>query len=114
MKDCFKNIEEYHPDRECIASLASDDPIADMIYNKKRNQIVTELFIRGKKLNIFPAFIRQSYFQIPKDVRLYCTHFFIMKKSHLTQQITFNHSFDIEFKGFINLYKICTLYHTLY
>ena len=83
MKDCFKNIEEYHPDRECIASLVSDDPIADMIYNKKRNQIVTELFIRGKKLNIFPAFIRQSYFQIPKDVRLYCTHFFIMKKSHL-------------------------------
>ena len=45
-----------------------------MISNKKLDEIVTELFIRGKKLNIFTVFIVQSYFVIPKDVRRNCTH----------------------------------------
>ena len=79
MLDCFKNIEEYHPDIDCIVSLVSDDLIAYKICHKKRNQIVTESFIRGKKLNIFPDFIRRAHFQVPKDVRRNCAHFFIMK-----------------------------------
>ena len=54
-----------------------DDMIADMINNKKLDSIVTELFIRGRKLSI--VFISQSYFKVPKDVRLNSTHFFIMK-----------------------------------
>ena len=53
--------------------------IADMINNKKLNSTVTELFIRGTKLNISPVFITQSYFKVPKEVRLNTTHFFIMK-----------------------------------
>ena len=53
--------------------------IADMVNNKKLNPIVTELFIRGRKLNISIAFITQSYFRVPKDAGLYFTHFFIMK-----------------------------------
>ena len=53
--------------------------IADMINNKKLNSIVTDLFIRGKKLNIYLVFITQSYFKFPKYVRLNSTHFFIMK-----------------------------------
>ena len=53
--------------------------IADMINNKKLNLIVTELFIRGRELNISIAFITQSYFKVPKDVRLNSAHFFIMK-----------------------------------
>ena len=53
--------------------------IADMINNNKLNPIVTELFIRARKLNISIFFISQSYFQVPKDVRLNSTHFFIMK-----------------------------------
>ena len=53
--------------------------VADMINNKKLNSIVTELFIRGRKVNISLVFITQSYFQVPKDVRLNTTHFFIMK-----------------------------------
>ena len=53
--------------------------IADMIHNKKLNSIVTELFIRGRKLNISLDFITQSCFKAPKDVRLNATHFFIMK-----------------------------------
>ena len=53
--------------------------IADIINNKKLNSIVTELFIRGRKLNISIVFITQSYFNVQKDVRLNSTHFFIMK-----------------------------------
>ena len=56
-----------------------DDMIADMINNKKLNPVVTELFVRGRKLNISVAFINQSYFKVPKDVRLNSTHFFTMK-----------------------------------
>ena len=56
--------------------------IADMINNKKLNSIVTESFIRGRKLSISLVFITQSYFKVPKDVRLYTTHFFIMKISN--------------------------------
>ena len=56
-----------------------DDMIADMINNKKLNPVVTELFIRGRKLNISIVFITQSYFKVSKDVGLNSTHFFIMK-----------------------------------
>ena len=50
-----------------------------MISNEKLNPIVTELFISGRKLNVSIAFISQSYFKVPKDVRLNSTHSFIMK-----------------------------------
>ena len=53
--------------------------IADIINNKKLNPVVTELFIRSRKLNISIVFIAQSYFKVPKDVRLNSTHFFIIK-----------------------------------
>ena len=56
-----------------------DGMIAGMISNKKLNPVVTEMFIRGKKLNISIVFITQSYFKVPKDVRLNSTHFFMMK-----------------------------------
>ena len=65
-----------------------------MLGNKKLNPIVTELFIRGKKLNISLVFITQSYFPVPKNIRLNSTHYFIMKilNKHELQQIAFNHS----------------------
>ena len=53
--------------------------IADMINNQKLNPLVIELFIRGANLNISIAFVTQSYFKVPKDVRLISIHFFIMK-----------------------------------
>ena len=86
-----------------------DDMIADMILNKKQNSIVTESFIRGRKLNISLIFITQSYFKVPKDVKLNTTHFFIAKipdKREL-QQITINHSPDISTKDFTNIYRKC-------
>ena len=84
--------------------------IADTINNKKLNSIVTELFIRGRKLNISLVFITQRYFKVPKDVRLKTTHFFIMKipNRRELQQISVNHSSDINTKDFINIYKKCT------
>ena len=59
-------------------SVVFDYMIADMINNKKLNSIVAELFIRGRKLNISLVFYTQSYFKVPKDVRLNSNHFFIM------------------------------------
>ena len=87
-----------------------DDMIADMINNKKLNSIVTELFIRDRKLNISLVFIMESYFKVPKDVRLNTTHFFITKipNKRELQQITLNHSSDISTKDFIDIYKKCT------
>ena len=87
-----------------------DDLIADIINNKKLNPVVTELFIRGRKLNIFIIFISQSYFKVPKDVRLNSIHFCIVKipNKRELQQITLNHSSDIDFKDFIKIYKKCT------
>ena len=79
MQDVYKNIDEYNADKECKILVVFDDMTADMINNKKLNSIVTELFIRGRKLNISLVFITQSYFKVPKDVRLNSTHFFIMK-----------------------------------
>ena len=67
MQDVYKNIDEYNPDKENKILIVFDDMIADMINNKKLNSIVTELFIRGRKLNISLVFITQSYFKVPKD-----------------------------------------------
>ena len=81
--------------------------IADMINNKKLNSIVTELFIRGRKLDISLVFIMQSYFKVPRDVKLNTTRFFIMKipNKRELQQIAISHSSDIEFKDFVNIHK---------
>ena len=79
MQDVYKNIEEYNPGKERKILIVFDDMIADMIDNKKLNSVVTELFSRGRKLNISLAFITQSYFKVAKDLRLNSTHFFIMK-----------------------------------
>ena len=84
--------------------------MADMINNKKLNPIVTELFIRGRKLNISIVFITQFYSKVPKDVRLNSAPFFIMKipNKRELQEIAVNHSSDINFKDFMKIYKKCT------
>ena len=77
MQDVYKNIDEYDIDKEREISIIFDDMIADMINNKQIDSIVTELFIRGRKLNIYLRFITQSYFKVPKDVILNTTHFLL-------------------------------------
>ena len=112
MHDVYKNIDDYNPDKENKILIVFDDMIADMIHNKKLNSIVTELFIRGRKLNISLLFITQSYFKSPKDVRMNTTHFFIAKISNQRelQEIARNHSSDISTKYFINIYRKCAAY----
>ena len=110
MNDICKNIEEKIPKKKRKILFAFDVMIADMLSNKNLNPIVTELFIRGRKQNISLVFVIQSYFAVPKNIRLISTHYFIEKipnKGKL-QQIAFNHSLDIDFKDFMNLYKKCT------
>ena len=77
-----------------------------MINNKKLNPVVTESFISGRKFNISIVFITQSYFKVPKDVRLNSTPFFIMKipNKRELQHIALNHSSDIDFKYFMKIY----------
>ena len=79
MVDINKNIEDCNPNKKRNILIVFDDMIADMLNNKKLNPIVSQLFIRGRKLNISLAFITQSYFSVPKDTRLICTHYFIIK-----------------------------------
>ena len=108
MQNVYKNIEDYNPNKKRKVLIIFDDMIADMINNKKLNPIVTELFIRGRK-PIPIVFITQSYFKVPKDVRLNSIYFFIMKipNKRELQQITLNHSSDIDFKDFTKIYKKC-------
>ena len=79
MQNLYKTIEEYNIGKKRKILIVFDDMIADMINNKKLNSIVTELFIRDRKLNISLVFIAQSYFKVPKDVRLNSIHIFVMK-----------------------------------
>ena len=80
--------------------------IADIMANKKFQAIIKELFIRSRKLNISLVFITQSYFSVPKDVRLNSTHYLIMKINNKRelQNIAINHSADIDDQDFM---KIC-------
>ena len=73
--------------------------------NRKLNPIVTELFIRGRGLNISLVFITQSYFAVPENIRLNSTYYFIVKipKKQEHQQIACNYSSDIDFQDFRNL-----------
>ena len=108
LRDVYKNINYYNPYKENKILIVFDDMIADMINNRKLDSIVTELFIRGRKLNISLVFITQSYFKVPKDVTLN-THFFITKipNGRELQQIVINHLSGIGPKDFINIYKKC-------
>ena len=110
MRNVYKNIDDYNPEKEKKILIVFDDVITDMIHNKKLNSIATELFIKGRKLDISLVFITQSYFKVPKDVRLNTTHFFITKilNKRELQQIAINHSSDIRTEDFVNIYRKCT------
>ena len=107
MHDVYKNIDDYNLDKENKILIVFDDMIADMIHNKKLISIVTELFMRDRKLNISLVFITQSYFKVPKDVRLNTSHIFIAKISNKKelQQIAINHSSDVNTKDFTNIFR---------
>ena len=70
MDDVYEDIDDYNPSRKRKNLIVFDDMIADIMSNKKFQAIIKELFIRSRKVNISLVFITQSYFSVPKDVRL--------------------------------------------
>ena len=110
MHNVYKNIDEYNPDPKNKKLIVFNDMITEMINKRRLVSTVTELFIKGRKLSVSLAFITQSHFKVPQDVRINTTHFFIakiMSKREL-QRIVINHSSDISTKDFINIYRECT------
>ena len=110
MDDVYDNIDDYNPKRKRKILIVFDDMIADLNTNKIFQAIIKQLFIRCRKLNVSLIFITQSYFSVPKDVRLNSTHYLIMKiqnKRELQNTAT-NHSADIDYKCFMKIYRKCT------
>ena len=110
IRGIYKNIDEYNLNRKIKILIVFDDMIADIMTNKKSQALTKELFNRCRKLNISLVFITQSYFSVPKDVRLNSTHYLIMKinnKKEL-QNFAINHSADIDYKDFMKIYRECT------
>ena len=110
MDDIYENINNYNPNRRGKILIVFDDMIADIMTNIKFQSLIKELFIRCRKLNISPVFITQSYFSVPKDVRLRSTHYLITKINNRRelQNIAFNHSADIDYQDFMKIYRECT------
>ena len=108
MDDVYENIHDYNSSRKRKILIVFDDLIADIMTNKKF-QAIKELFIRCRKLNISLVFIMQSYFSVPKDVRLNSTHL-IMKihSERELQNIAISCSADIDDQDFIKIYRECT------
>ena len=80
MDDVLDDIDNYNKNRDKKKVLiVFDDMIADIMRSIKFKAIITELFIRCRKLNISIAFITQSYFRTPKDARLNSTHCILIK-----------------------------------
>ena len=110
MDDIFSGIEDYNGKRKRKILIIFDYMISHVIFDKKAQQILKELFIRCRKLNISLCFLTQSYFSVPKDVRLNCTHYILFKLNNKRelQNIAINHSADIDYKDFNKIYRDCT------
>ena len=109
MDDVYKSINDYNPNRRRKILIVFDDMIADIMTNKKFQVIIKELFIRCRRTNTSLLFITQSYFSVPKDLRLNSRHYFIMKINNKRelQNIAINHSADIDYKDFMKIYREC-------
>ena len=96
--DVHENTDDYNPNRKRKFLIVFDEMIVDIMKNKKNQSIIKELFIRCRQLNISFAFTTQSYFSVPKGVRLNSTHYLIMKinNNRELQNIAINHSADID------------------
>ena len=102
MDDVYENIDDYNPCRKRKSLIMFDDLIANIMSTKKIQTIIKELFIRCTKLNISLVVITQSYFSVPKDVRLDSKHYLIMRINNRKelQNIAIHHSADIDYNDF--------------
>ena len=110
MDDVYENINDYNPIRKRKKLIAFDDMIADIMTNKRFQTIIKELFIRCRKVNISIVFVTQSYFSVPKDVRLNSTHYLIMKINNRIElkNTATDHSSDKNYQDFKKIYRECT------
>ena len=110
MNDVYENINDHNPKKDKNVLIVFDDMILHIITNKQFQAIIKELFIRCRKLNISLVFITQSYFSIPKDVKLNSTHYLILKIKNRIElkNIAINHSADIDYQDFKKIYRKCT------
>ena len=110
MDDVYENIDDYNTIRKRKELIVFDGMIAGIMTNKKFQAIIKEVFIRCRNLNISLVFITQSYFSVPRDIRLNATHYFIMKINNRRelQNIARNHSADTDYKNFVKIYRECT------
>ena len=101
------NIDDYNANRRRKILIVFDDMIADIMTNKKFQAIIKELFIRCRKFNISLVFITQSYFSVPKEVRLNSIHYLIMKihNKRELQNIAIIHLADIDYEDLQKMYK---------
>ena len=106
MKILLIKIKILREEKRRKILIAFDDMIGDIMKNKKFQAIIKELFIRCRKLNISLVFITQSYFSVPKDVRLNSTHYLIMKINNKRElkNIAIDHSADIDYQDFMKIY----------
>ena len=84
--------------------------ISHVMSDRRAQQILKDLFIRCRKLNISLCFLTQSYFSVPKDIRLNCTHYILFKLNNKRelQNIAINHAADIDYDDFIKIYRHST------
>ena len=110
MDDILLDVEDYNKKRKRKVLIIFDDMISHVMSDQKAQQILKDLFIRCRKLNSSLCFLTQSYFSVPKDVRLNCTHYILFKLNNRRklQNIVINHSADIDYKDFIKTYRVCT------
>ena len=110
MDDIYDNINNYNLIRKRKKLIVFDDMIADIMTNKRFQAIIKELFIRCRKLNISLVFITQSYFSVPKDVRLNSAHYLVIKINNRIElkNIATDNSADIDYRDFKKSYRECT------
>ena len=105
--DVYNNIVDHNPKRKRKILILFDDMIADIMTNKRFQVIIKELFIRRRKLSISLVFITQSYFSVPKEVRLNSRHYLIMKiHSKREFQQYYRYITDIDYKDFLKISEI--------
>ena len=110
MDDIYDDVNDYNKKRKRNVLIVFDDMISHVMSDKKAQQVLKELFIKCRKLNIGLCFLTQSYFSVPKGVRLNCTHFIIFKLNNKRglENTAINHSPDINYKDFVKIYRDCT------
>ena len=110
MDDILPNIEDYNKKRRRKVLIIFDDMISDAMSDKRAQKILKDLFIGCRRLNISLCFLTESYFSVPRDVRLNCTHYILFKLNNKIelQSIAINHSADIDYNDFIKIYRQST------